>query len=166
MLHGKIHAFNSKLLQQNLSEAESTELERFIAGARNTMYAAKSVHDAASDIQQLKNSSKDEKFRFYRSVQQKVNEFCKKAMQILDGDAPYPALADMYREVAKDYEETLHAFYDPEASAPLEMQEISTLLNFNREMISAFKSVVFALKELVLQKNEGDEFEALPGFIR
>jgi phosphate:Na+ symporter len=166
VLHGKILGFNSKLLEQKLNETESRQLERMIAGARNTMYAAKSVHDAAADIQQLKNSSKDEKYRFYREVQNKVSKFCKRINEIFDSEDPYPDLAEVYRLVVKDYEDNLQGFYHPSAYSPLEMQEISTLLNFNREMISALKSVVFALKELLLQKNEGDKFEALPGFIR
>ncbi|RZK68347.1 MAG: hypothetical protein EOO92_23445, partial [Pedobacter sp.] len=151
VLHGKILAFNSKLLQQKLNETESRQLERIVAGARNTMYAAKSVHDAAADVQQLKNSSKDEKYRFYREVQNKVSEFCEKANEIFESEDPYPALAEVYRQVVKEYEDNLQGFYHPGAYSPLEMQEISTLLNFNREMISALKSIVFALKELLLQ---------------
>ncbi len=166
ILHGKIHSFNSKLLMQNLDEVDSVRLERLISGVRNTMYAAKSVHDAAADIQQLKNSSKDEKYGFYQRVQQRVLSFCEKIDHLMDNKAAHQELAGIYKNMVKEYEENLNELYKPEKGSQLTMTEISTLLNFNREMISSFKSVVFALKDLMLHKEEADEFDAMPGFIR
>lgn len=166
VLHGKIHAFNSGLLRHNLSAVESNRLQRLISGVRNTMYAAKSVHDAAGDIQQLRNSSKDEKYRAYRNVQEKVFIFCSKINDIIDAEESSMALEEVYKRMIKDYEENLHRLYEQDASSILEMSEISTLLNFNREMISSFKSVVFAVKDLVLPVGEAEKFDSMPGFIR
>ena len=165
-LHGKIHAFNSGLLQHNLNESESHTLEKLIGCVRNTMYAAKSIHDAKSDIHQLKNSSKDEKYNHYQAVRDKVIEFCEKVNGLMVHPDPYEELLNLYRSTVDDYEQSLHNLYNGSLSLNLDTIEVSTLLNFNREMVSAFKSVLFAMKDLVLDEGRGDEFEALPGFIR
>ena len=44
--------------------------------------------------------------------------------------------------------------------------EISTLINFSREMYTALKSLVFVLKDYLLEPGEADQFDNLPGFIR
>jgi len=44
--------------------------------------------------------------------------------------------------------------------------EISTLVNFIREPYTAFKSILFALKDYLLNAQDADKFGELPGFIR
>ena len=44
--------------------------------------------------------------------------------------------------------------------------EISTLINFNRELYTSFMSMLFSLKDYLLSQNEADYFENQPGFIR
>jgi len=42
---------------------------------------------------------------------------------------------------------------------------ISTLINFNRELYTSFKSILFALKDYLLTSKEAEYFGAQPGFI-
>jgi len=44
--------------------------------------------------------------------------------------------------------------------------EITTLLNFNREVFTAFKSFVFGVKDYLFDKKQSRYFDELPGFIR
>jgi hypothetical protein len=44
--------------------------------------------------------------------------------------------------------------------------EIATILNVHREIISAYKSAVFALKDFLLSSKESSLFDTSPGFIR
>jgi phosphate:Na+ symporter len=44
--------------------------------------------------------------------------------------------------------------------------EITTMLNFNREIFTGFKSLVFAVKDFLLDKEQSKQFDDLPGFIR
>jgi hypothetical protein len=40
------------------------------------------------------------------------------------------------------------------------------MLNFNREIFTGFKSLVFAAKDYLLDKEQSKHFDDLPGFIR
>jgi hypothetical protein len=40
------------------------------------------------------------------------------------------------------------------------------MLNFNREIFTGFKSLVFAVKDYLLDKEQSKHFDDLPGFIR
>ncbi|MBL7721813.1 MAG: hypothetical protein JNK98_07460, partial [Chitinophagaceae bacterium] len=44
--------------------------------------------------------------------------------------------------------------------------EITTLLNFNREIFTAFKSFVFGIKDCLFNREQAKYFDELPGFIR
>ena len=44
--------------------------------------------------------------------------------------------------------------------------EISTPINFNSERVTAFKSITFGIKGYLLDTNEAEYFDELPGFIR
>ena len=44
--------------------------------------------------------------------------------------------------------------------------EFSTIINFNREIYTCEKSVIFAVKDLILTEEEAARFDELPGFIR
>jgi hypothetical protein len=43
--------------------------------------------------------------------------------------------------------------------------EMATLVNVHREMMTAFKSILFAMKETYLSPEEASYFTELPGFI-
>ena len=44
--------------------------------------------------------------------------------------------------------------------------EISTLVNCNRELHAAYKSLLMGMKEVLLEKAEADYFDEIPGFLR
>jgi phosphate:Na+ symporter len=60
----------------------------------------------------------------------------------------------------------LRQLYKDDLESRLNVTEISTLLNFNREIYTALKSYLFAIKDYLLTEKEGDYFDELPGFIR
>ncbi len=75
-------------------------------------------------------------------------------------------LITLYRSVTSGYSSTLHTFYKESMTNRLNEIEISTLINFNRELYTSFKSVIFGLKDFLLSTKEAEYFESLPGFIR
>jgi phosphate:Na+ symporter len=44
--------------------------------------------------------------------------------------------------------------------------EISTIINYNRELYSSYKSIILAAKDVLLTENEAESFDELPGSIR
>ncbi len=167
-LHGEIHSFFIQL-QKNISDKEEMEkLDRLISSVRNTMYAAKSIKDAIPDMEQLKNSSNDVKYNFYHQTRKAIGEFCEKVyhLTIAKPDLHFEELTSIYHSVTSSYTETLTQLYKENTAGQLGETEITTLLNFNREIFTAFKSFVFGVKDHLFDKEQSKYFEELPGFIR
>lgn len=169
-LHGEIHGFSVRLQNKITDDKEITQrLEQLIAANRNTMYAAKSIKDTLPDIVQLRNSSNDIKYGFYMDTAEKVDPFCKNITTLLLKPktlSGFDELSEIYKSVTGSYATILHQLYKENIEGQLSEIEISTLINFNREMYTAYKSYVFAIKDFLLNENQAAYFDELPGFIR
>jgi len=167
-LHGEIHAFYIQV-HKNVTDKEETErLDRLMSSVRNSMYAAKSVKDAIPDIGQLSNSANDVKYSFYEQTRQSVDDFCSKVYELLNKNPELhlEELTALYNSVTRNYTSTLQLFYKESIAGNVGETEITTLLNFNREVFTAFKSLVFGVKDYLFDKKQAGYFDDLPGFIR
>lgn len=169
-LHGETHRFAIRL--QNFSSNNDPEMHRLvqlISASRNTMYAAKSIKDALPDINQLRNSSNDMKYGFFRQSAGKMDGFCNNMTGLLLYPVPenaFKALTELYTDVTHSYTVMLQQLYKENLHNVLSEIEISTLINFNREMYTAYKSYLFALKDYLLDEKQAAFFDEQPGFIR
>ena len=167
-LHGEIHSWYVGQRKLILEDAASEHAEQLISAVRNVMFAAKSIHDSAADIQQLRDSSKDEKYLFYDASRKEVSIFCQKAEELIErenGDS-FEDMVSFYEQIRKDYAAQVSKLYTDGVQLKLTETEISTMINFSRERFSGYKSLVWALKDLLLDKKQSAYFSELPGFIR
>jgi phosphate:Na+ symporter len=169
-LHGESHSYAVQL-QNNVSagEAITPKLQQLIAANRNIMYAAKNIKDALPDIAQLSNSSNDVKYGFYQQAADKMDIYCKNITALLLRQKPesyFDDLSELNKSVVESYSLILRQLYTGNMHLQLSETEISTLINFNREMYSAYKSFVFAVKDYLLNTKQAAYFDELPGFIR
>lgn len=167
--HGEMHAFYLKLQSGNSNKTEAERLDQLISAIRNTMYAAKNIHDAQHDIEQVRNSSNDIKYNFYIQSKEKLLNFYKQVLTMLNEDSRknnFEKLTVLYHSVTTGYAETLHLLYKETLANHVSEIEISTLINFNRELYTSFKSILYGLKDYLLTTKEAEYFDALPGFIR
>ena len=139
-----------------------------MSSVRNAMYAAKSFKDALPDKEQLQNSSNEIKFAFYKETRTEVEKFCKVIQGLLKEDKQDNAkeLAAIYKSVTSEYTATLQHLYKDGTAGNVNETEITTMLNFNREIFTGFKSLVFAAKDYLLDREQAKHFDELPGFIR
>ncbi len=167
-LHGEIHGFYIQLQNVSTSEKDTERLDQLIASVRNCMYAAKSIKDALHDVTQLRNSSNDTKYNFYLETRDQMTMFCEKIARLIEvpGKSLSDKLTGVFQSVRQGYTQSLQNLYKKGMTTDLSELEISTLINYNREMYTAFKSIVFAVKDYLLPPNESDHFENTPGFIR
>ncbi|NOT50211.1 MAG: Na/Pi cotransporter family protein [Chitinophagaceae bacterium] len=167
-LYGEIHSFYIQV-QKNCTDSEDIDqLERFMSSVRNAMYAAKSIKDAIADIEQLRNSSNDVKYDFYLKTRQSVEDFCKETNGLLNETVAdrFEKLTGSYHIVTEKYTVTLQQLYKESIAGHVSETEISTLLNFNREIFTFFKSLLFGAKDHLFDREQSKYFEDLPGFIR
>jgi len=166
-LHGDIHAYYMLLNKESLTEDEKERVEQLVSCMRNCMFAAKSMNDSLLDITQFKNSSNDIKYEMYIETRHRVRIFCNQLIKLLDpagNKDPFEQVVAHYNELQKGYTENLSKLYKDVAS--LNEIEISTLINFNRELYSSFKAIMWAVKDYLLTKEQAIYFSELPGFIR
>lgn len=168
-LHGEIYNYACGL-QGNVTDKETTSrLHQLIDAARNTMYAAKNIKDAMPDIEQLSKSSKDKKYEYYQLTGERIKDFFGKMVSMIAeprGSDHFSKINEVYKNIQDSYREMLAALYKQELHKSLDEIEFSTIVNFNREIYTCEKSVVFAAKDLLLTEEEAARFDELPGFIR
>jgi phosphate:Na+ symporter len=167
-LYGEIHNYYIQI-QKIATDRESVEkLDRLMSSVRNAMYAAKNFKDALPDKEQLQNSSNDIKFAFYNQSKEEVRKFCEAIQELLSKDEEdhTKELSKIYKSVTSGYTATLQHLYKEGTTGNVNETEITTMLNFNREIFTGFKSLVFAAKDILLDKDQSKQFDELPGFIR
>ncbi|HLG39855.1 MAG TPA: Na/Pi symporter [Chitinophagaceae bacterium] len=167
--YGDIHRFSVRFRNTLLHQQGLARLDQLISCIRNGMYAAKNIQDALHDIDQLRNSSNDVKYDFYKKNENRIVSFCKNISTLLakkGTDGNLNEVTGIYENIQKGYTENLQELYKEGMAKHLSQSEISTLINFNREMYTAYKSFVFAIKDFLLDHDEAKHFDELPGFIR
>ncbi|MBP9097615.1 MAG: Na/Pi cotransporter family protein [Ferruginibacter sp.] len=168
-LHGETLGYAIQVQNNVTDESITKRLNQLVAANRNTMYAAKSIKDALPDITQLRNSSNDIKYSFYMDAGEKAARFCNKMTAVLLSESSVPhfeTMSEIHKGVIAGYSNSLEQLYKEKNLSNLNEIEISTLINFNREMYTAFKSFLFAVKDYLLNYKEAAYFDELPGFIR
>ncbi|MEQ8361932.1 MAG: Na/Pi symporter [Cyclobacteriaceae bacterium] len=168
-IHGEMHAYAVKFNKAGLNSEELEFLDRINASIRNSMFAAKSIKDSHLDIDQFKNSSNDVKYQIYSHRSEELMKFYDKISALLLKPEGFNAFEDMvsiYQTIQKSYTEDLNNLYKEGTDFNLTDVEISTLINFNREIYNSYKAIVWAIKDYLLSKEQSQYFGELPGFIR
>lgn len=167
-LHGDILSFYVKQQAMQLQPDEAVHLQRLISSVRNGMYAAKSIKDASFDAALLRNSSNDKKFAYYNESREKIDHLLVNLTGILQQPTAETAttLIQLYKQIIEQYTQELQELYRQSSIEHLNETEISTIINYNRELYTAYKSLLLAAKDLLLNEQEAAQFDELPGFIR
>ena len=167
-LYGEIHSYYIKFQKTTTNKEDVEKLDRFMSSIRNGMYAAKSFKDALHDKEQLQNSSNEVKFEFYKETKAEVEKFCRAVQKLLQEENKDISgeFSSLFKSVTTGYTDTLQHLYKEGTAGKVSETEITTMLNFNREIFTGFKSLVFAIKDYLLDKEQSKQFDDLPGFIR
>lgn len=167
--HGHLHGFCLNLQNSIADKTDVERLQKIITANRNLIYGAKNIRDAQQDITQFRNSSNDIKYNFYLNSRTKLERFSTKINNLLameNSHNRFDELSKIYQETSNGYQETVQLLYKQNLANLVNEVEITTLINFNRELYTSFKCIVFGLKDLVLKPSEASYFDKLPGFIR
>src|SRR6187401_862715 len=167
-LYGEIHSYYIQMQKNTTNKDDLEMLDRLMSANRNGMYAVKSFKDALPDKEQLQNSSNEIKFEFYKETRAEVEKLCKAVQELLKENKPDKTkeLSEIFKSVTAGYTTTLQHLYKEGTAGHVNETEITTMLNFNREIFTGFKSLFFAAKDHLLNKEQSKHFDDMPGFIR
>lgn len=162
-LQGELHTFYLDL-RTKLQDGQSSHLNQLISSVRSSMHAVKSIKDIRSNITDLRHSSKDIKFGFFIHHKKETAELYRKLSALLwqEKKVSFENLQDIFNEIQENYSSALHDFYKEARDAPIEDLDITTALNFNRELFTSNKAMLMAVKDYLLEEKEAEDFNEVP----
>ena len=164
-LQGEIHAFYLKL-RTKLQDEEQVELNQMISAVRSSMHAVKSVKDIGTNIMDLRNSSKDIKYNFFMHHKKETENLYLQlnAFLLQDKKANFEELQNIFNSIQNNYSSALNNFYTEAQQTAIEDIDITTVINFNRELFTSNKAMLMAVKEIVLDEKLAENFNEIPTY--
>ncbi|MBL7923293.1 MAG: hypothetical protein JNL88_03755, partial [Bacteroidia bacterium] len=155
-------------LRSVLQQADQVHrLEHLIAAVRSAMHAAKSVMDITPNIENLRNSSKEEKYSFYIGARQYVADMYAKleVMFQREGEVTFDELKLVHDEISAHYSHSLEIMYLNAAGGSLSNADFTTIMNLNRELFTSHKAMLMSVKDFRLEPAEAERFSELPVYL-
>ena len=162
-LQGELQAFYLKL-RTKLQDQQQAELNQMISAVRSAMHAVKSVKDIGTNIKNLRESSKDIKYNFFMHHKKETESLYIKLHNYLGltKKAKFEQLQELFNSIQKNYSSALNNFYTEAQNASIESIDITTVINFNRELFTSNKAMLMAIKEIDLDEKQADNFNEIP----
>ena len=162
-LQGELQAFYLKL-RAKLQDQQQAELNQMISAVRSAMHAVKSVKDIGTNIKNLRESSKDIKYNFFMHHKKETESLYIKLHNYLGltKKASFEQLQELFNSIEKNYSSALNNFYTEAQNASIESIDITTVINFNRELFTSNKAMLMAIKEIDLDEKQAENFNEIP----
>lgn len=164
-LEGAITEFALGLEEQALEAEDSTRLGQVFTAVRDAVHAAKCVRDTHHDLDAFRGSVNDSFNAYLRKFRDTARHF----YELLDGlrDSDHSAVRFEQLIELRRKNDQLHAemhanIYDEVTAGALGATEISTVLNVNREMYTANQGMLFAIADILLDRQMAEDFRAVP----
>ncbi|MFV8347524.1 Na/Pi cotransporter family protein [Flavobacterium sp. ZB4P13] len=162
-LQGELHAFYLEL-RTKLEGEQQAELNQLISAVRSSMHSVKSVKDIGTNIKDLRHSSKDIKYNFFIHHKKETKNLYLQLNTFLTQDkkASFEELQSIFDVIQTNYSSALNNFYTEAQHAPIENIDITTVINFNRELFTSNKAMLMAVKEILLEEKQAEYFNEIP----
>lgn len=161
-LQGELQLFYLQL-RPKLQTQQYSELNQLISSVRSAMHAVKSIKDIGSNISNLSHSSKDIKYNFFIH-HKKETETLYKALNTYLNDqksVSFDDLQHIYNNIQINYATALNNFYAEAQNTAIEDIDITTIINFNRELFTSNKALLMAVKDFLLKEKLAEDFNEL-----
>ena len=162
LLHGEIIEFYAKLMKAKLEQDEAKALERMIYASRNIMNSMKNVKGLKHDMEEFdssENTHLNQQYRLFRrrliGLYHSINSFFEQKEE----QEKYRSLLRAIINIEQQDAQFLKTVMDLAAASDINELEISSLLMANRLFSQACRLQIFALKDLLLQKEGIQEFD-------
>ena len=162
-LQGELQAFYLKL-RVKLNNEQNSELNQLISAVRSSMHAVKSIKDIGSNITNLSSSSKEIKYQFFLHHKKETEELYLKLNTFLSTEkkSSFEELNTLFDSIQKNYTTALNTFYMEVQITPIEDIDITTVINFNRELFTSNKAILMAVKDILLDEKQAQNFNEIP----
>lgn len=165
-LQGEIQSFYIKMTGEEGSENGSGESEQLIASVRSCMLATKCIHDITPNINELHQSSKNIKHNFFLETRNETKELYHQMSLVMNGreENTFQSLWQLFNQVEINFSKKLNEFYKAAKSVTLNELDITTIINYNRELFTSHKAMIMAIKDFSLDTKQAKEFNEIPEY--
>lgn len=164
-LEGEILAFTLRLQKARLDEGESSSLGELIPAIRNAVHSAKCIKDVRTDLQAFGQSATDSLNAYHRRYQEVAREFYTALETLKEGTTDtlmFELLVDLNRKNDVLHAATHSEIYQDMLAGRLSEEQVSTLLNVNREILLSNRNLLAAIAGACLPSEQADTFTSLP----
>ena len=162
-LQGALQAFYLSL-RTKVQDERYAQLNQLISSVRSCMHSVKSMKDVTSDSNNLSRSSKNIKFNFFTHHKNETKDLYQHLNELMGSTnkANFEDLKSIFAGIQENYSSSLNNFYKEAQDAPIEDLDITTALNFNRELFTSNKAMLMAVKDYLLEEQEAEDFNEIP----
>ena len=150
-------------LRNKLPIEENSQLNQSISAVRSSMYSIKSFKDIESNISNLRHSSKDIKFDFYMHHKKEIEHLYHQLEVLImqKKKADVEILKNLFNEIHINYSSSLNDFYQEAQQARIDEIDMTTVINFNRELFTSNKAMLMAVKDILLEEKQAQDFNEI-----
>jgi phosphate:Na+ symporter len=163
-LEGEIVAYSLKIRNEKLDETESNLLNRSVQSVQNAMASLKEVKNIRHNVKEFVDSSNDAKHGLYLFLKGHLHEFYLSLHKLFlspNNTSHFEQLADLLQENRQIHDKFLAELYAQIERKKLSDIEISTMLNVNREVLQANRFILLAIKDILLDNREAENFNSV-----
>ncbi len=161
-LQGELQVFYIKF-RSSLQGDQNSRLSQLISAVRSSMHSVKSIKDIGPNIINLKSSSKNIKYDFFIHHKKETEDLYLKlnAFIIKENEVSFEKLHAIFDEIQKNYSSALNNFYTDAHQAPIQDIDMTTAINFNREIFTSNKAMLMAVKDFLLEEKQAEDFNEI-----
>jgi phosphate:Na+ symporter len=162
-LQGELQSFYLSL-RTKVKVEQNPLLSQLISAARSSMHAVKSMKDIGNNIANLRRSSTDIKFNLFTRQKGETEELYRQLNALMERETKpdFEKLQNIFTTIQDNYGSALNNFYKEAQDGNIEDMDITTVINFNRELFTSHKAILISVKDFLLEEKEAESFNELP----
>lgn len=162
-LQGELQSFYLSL-RTKVKVQQNPLLSQLISAVRSSMHAVKSIKDIGSNIANLRRSSTDIKFNLFTRQKVETEELYRQLNVLMEQKTKpdFEKLQSIFTSIQDNYSSALNGFYKEAQDGHIEDLDITTVINFNRELFTSHKAILISVKDFLLEEIEAQGFNETP----
>ena len=161
-LHGELQSFYLSL-RTKVKDDQNALLSQLISSVRSSMHAIKSMSDIGNNIANLRRSSTDIKFNLFTRQKAETEELYRQLNVLMEQKTKpdFEKLQSIFTTIQDNYSSALNNFYKDAQDGNIEHLDITTVINYNRELFTSHKAILISIKDFLLEEKEAEDFNEL-----
>lgn len=160
-VEGALLQYCYEIQKQQLDTPQSLRLNQTISAIRNGGESSKNIKDIYHNLETFNKSPLEPIHNLYLSFQNEIKDFNRALHKITEDTKPnqiYNQLAQLLYEHHDIYENHLSKIYENFKDHKINVNQIATVLNVNREVYTSGKGLILAWKDLLLTPDLAEGF--------